>query len=442
MRRRFHGYAAKWMYYLDGSMMYLKEWLNFFSLARLNKVVAMSCIFRGFFLLFYLSITFQICPAQRSESTSLGLTPRAVDAFQHGNEAMQAQRFNEAATDFTLATRNAPKFAEGFLNLGIAQERTGSLNEAAISLARAIQLKPRLVGAHFVLGIVDYQLDRFDEAQAALQQETKVAPQNAQAWLWGGVSALDAGRPEQAAPLLEKAHSLEPKNIDVLYHLGRAYLMLSQSTYQQMFKLDPDSARVHEVLAQADVESSQSAAAIPEYKMAIQKSPMSPGLHEELADQYWIAGKFDEAEEAYRRELEIQPSNAIALFKLGSLQVQHQKATEGVPLLRKALAVDPQLFDVYYDLGLGQTELGDIDGAITSFKRATQVDPDSANRQAAYYRLFQLYHQSGHNDEAKSALATFIQMRTTSAAAQQQRMLEKRRRQSLPVQEDPNRLQP
>ena len=34
-----------------------------------------------------------------------------------------------------------------------------------------------------------------------------------------------------------------------------------------------------------------------------------------------------------------------------------QKAAQGVALLRKALVIDPHLFDVYYDLGVGQAEL-------------------------------------------------------------------------------------
>ena len=412
-------------------------------LTRPGKAASMSHMFRRLSIAYCLFIAFQGCLAQKPEgASSAALNPRIVEAFQQGSEAMQTQRFDEAVKDFTQVTRNAPRFAEGFLNLGIAQERAGSLNEAAISLTRAVQLNPRLMGASFVLGIVDYQLDRFDQAQAALVQETKVAPLNAQAWLWAGVSALDAGRPDRAVPLLERAHSLEPKNIDVLYHLGRAYLMLSKSTYQQMFLLDPGSSRVHEALAQADVESSQSPAAISEYKLAIQKSPKSPGLHEELADQCWIAGRFEEAEAAYRQELEVQPSNAIVLFKLGSLLVERQKAAQGIPLLNQALIIDPHLLEVYYDLGVGQVELGEIDDAIRSFTQATRADPDSANRQAAYYRLFQLYRQRGRNDEAKSALATFVQLRAAHAAVLQQSLLEKRRRQALPVQDDPAKLQP
>src|SRR5262249_39600803 len=147
-------------------------------------------------------------------------------------------------------------------------------------------------------------------------------PKDAGAWMWLGIVRLAQNQPEAAAKALDKAAELDPKNGDILYHRGRAHLLVSKNSYQQMYFAEPKSWRVHQGLAQANVEAEKHPEAIAEYEAAIKLAPGQAGLHAELAAELGRAGKLAEAVAEYRQELQLDPYNALARFKLGTIQVE------------------------------------------------------------------------------------------------------------------------
>src|SRR5260370_41391865 len=123
--------------------------------------------------------------------------------------------------------------------------------------------------------------------------------------MWLGVVRLAQEKPEEAAEALDKAAKLAPEDVDILYHRGHAHLLVSKNSYGRMFKVDAHSWRLHQVIAQANAQADRHVDAIAEYQAAIKLAPAQSGLHEELGSEYRNLGKKPEAEEALRRELEI-----------------------------------------------------------------------------------------------------------------------------------------
>src|SRR5438876_2037220 len=247
--------------------------------------------------------------------------PVESDSFRQASAAMRRGDLNAAAEGFEVAAKTAPSFAPAHLNLGLVREEQGRFDEAIASLQKALSLKPGLHGANLFLGIAYYRTNRFEPAIAAVKKETLAYPKDASAWMWQGVIQLAMDRPEDAAVALDKAASLAPDNVDILYHRGQAHLLVSKNSYGQMFKADPKSWRVHQVLAQANAEAERPMDAIAEYLEAIRLAPTQPGLHEELGSEYSSAAKPVEAEAAFSRELEIDSHNAVARYKLGVLAI-------------------------------------------------------------------------------------------------------------------------
>src|SRR5437588_681798 len=146
---------------------------------------------------------------------------------------------------------------------------------------------------------------------------------------------------KQAADALDKAAKLAPGNTDILYHRGHAHLLVSRNSYERMFKGDPKSWRVHQVLGQVASEGEHYTDAIYEYLEAIKLAPTQPGLHEELGSVYRNANKMDEAEEAFQRELEIDPHNVLARYKLGVLLMEKGDGAKAKELIVAALQEKP-----------------------------------------------------------------------------------------------------
>lgn len=368
-----------------------------------------------------------VCPAYFACAQSAPIHER----FQQATQAMRAGHLDEAAQGFQAVTAAQPGFAEAHFNLGLVLEEQGRNEQAIASFQKALVLKPGLHGANLFLGVAEYRLNHLDKAVAALQKETAGNPKDAGAWMWLGVVLLAAENPEEAAAALDKAAKLAPDNVDILYHRGRAHLLISKNSYEKMFKADPNSWHVHQVLAQADAEADREQDAIAEYEAAIKLAPNQPGLHEELGAEYQKSGKPEAAEAELRKELELDPHNGLARYKLGTLQIEQGNAVEGKDAVEAALKQNPRLKNAAYYLGRAEMQLGNDAGAAEDFKRAVAGDSDAEIVQQSWYQLGIVYRRMHRLPEAQQALATFQKMKDEETERQRLSLEKKKKAQGL-----------
>jgi tetratricopeptide (TPR) repeat protein len=361
----------------------------------------------------------------------------AATLMAQGNAAMRSGDVQTAVQDFTAFTKRQPGSAEGFFNLGLALQQSGRLEDSLAALHKAQALQPSLRGLRLFDGIVSYKLNRLSDAHELLQRATQSEPKNAATWMWLGIVELAQDDPESAASALDKAAQLDPKNLDILYHRGRAHLLVSKESYSAMFKLDPDSWRVHEVIGQSEAEAFRNDNAISELTLAVRSAPHEPGLHEQLGDLYWTIGKFQEAGEAYEAEIKIDPANAVVKYKLGSLQITRNEYASGVSILQQALAEDPGLSDIHYYLGKGDAALDKSGEAISEFRLATSNKNAEELRIMSWYQLAMLYRRMHRAQESADALTTFRQLKSARDIRQETKYQEQgKRRAQLPVDEE------
>jgi len=342
--------------------------------------------------------------------------------FEKAVEAMRAGNLDAAAAGFAAVVRQTPAFAEAHFNLGLVNQERGRYEEAIGSFQKALTLKPRLHGANLFLGITEFRLNELDKAHVAVARETANFPQDSAAWMWLGVVCLAQEKPEDAAKALDKAAQLKPDDQDILYHRGRAHLLVSKNSYAQMFKVDPNSWLVHRVLAQANEEAENHLAAITEYEAAIKLAPTQPGLHEELGSEYRNANKFPEAEQAFKRELEIDPYNVLAKYKLGAIALEQGDAARGKELIEAALRVKPGLAHAEYNLGRADLLLGEDEAAMAHLQKATAEDTDPTVVEQAWYQLGTIYRRLHRMDEARNAMAMFQKLKDEGAEKSQKRL--------------------
>lgn len=347
---------------------------------------------------------------------SAQVTPEVSNIFRQASEAMQRGNLDVAGDGFAAASKAAPAFAEAHFNLGLVREEQGRFDEAIASFHKALALKPRLRGANLFLGIAYFRLNQLDKAFAAIQKESASYSKDASAWMWLGVVRLEQDKPEEAAEALDKAATLAPDDIDILYHRGRAHLLVSKNSYAKMFKVGPKSWRVLQVLAQANAEAERHVDAVAEYLAAIKLAPTQPGLHEELGAEYRSLGKDQEAEQSFLRELEIAPHSALAKYGLGVLAVEQGDGAKGKVLIESALKEKPGLLHSDYNLGRAEMLLGHDAVAAQHLERATSApgsDPEVI--QQAWYQLGIVYRHLHRMEDAQKAMATFQKLKDEDA---------------------------
>jgi predicted TPR repeat methyltransferase len=119
--------------------------------------------------------------------------------------------------------------------------------------------------------------------------------------------------------------------------------------------------------------------------------------HEQLA----------EAQEVYRRVLEMAPDHPQALHYAGVLAHQQGRSDEAIGLIRRSLSLEPDRADCYSNLGIIFQSAGRLDEAIDAYRRALAVDPSHAN---AYSNLGVLLRATGRPSEAEAAYRKAIEL--------------------------------
>ena len=112
----------------------------------------------------------------------------------------------------------------------------------------------------------------------------------------------------------------------------------------------------------------------------------------------------DQAREAYRRALELEPGHAGALVNLGRLL--HAAGAPGVAEAhyRRALEVSPEDETAAFNLGVVLEDQGRVDEALDAYERAATLGPGSAD---AHFNAALLHEQAGRQPEALRHLKAY-----------------------------------
>ena len=355
-------------------------------------------------------------------------------AFQNGTAALRSGNLDVAATEFAKAIEAKPRFAQSYFNLGLVRLQQNLPDEASVAFSKSLELNRDLRGASLFLGISLYRLDKYHDAAVALQRAVEAEPSNFEALMWLGIAELASGDASPAIAHLEKASKFKPNDPDVLYHLGRAYMQMSKETYEHLYQADPNSWRVHQVLAQSFEEADRMEDAEKECRAAIALRPHEAGLHQQLGDIFWKQNHLDGAEAEFQQELEVDPENLTAMYKLAAVSTERAKPQVAVDLLTKVLAKHPDSREAHYQLGRAESQLGNNDAAIKDFSSVVKltgpVEPEIIRQ--SYYQLSQLYRRSQRPEEARLALNSFVKLKREADAQNETKLQDKLKRTTEP----------
>lgn len=354
-------------------------------------------------------------------SSLMGQSTQVHQLIEQGVAAMREGQPAAAERAFREAVRLAPDVAETYIDLGLVLGREGKLDEATATMRLALQKDPSQNAANLYLGIFLFQANHAGEAKTALQQVVRQSPENAEAWTWLGNVDLAIGKADDAAMDFDHAAALAPDDLNVLEQRGRAHNQVAHDSYARMARLDPSSWHVHRVQAQLYSDEGRHADAIAEYKAAIQQQTKNPDLLEALGDEYRATSQLEAARTAYASELELAPHNPIALYNLGSTDIELGDGVKGIPLLRAMMALYPDSPVAAYYLGRGLALTGQDAEAADWFRKSANADAHGEIGKRSCYELVRIDRKLHRPAEAQLALAAYNRIRAEQeqASAQQ-----------------------
>lgn len=121
------------------------------------------------------------------------------------------------------------------------------------------------------------------------------------------------------------------------------------------------------------------------------------GLELEVSDP-------DEARDAYRRALELDPHHAEAHVNLGRLLVESERAEEAETHFRAVLVDHPDHATAWFNLGIALEDRRRANDAVKAYEQAIAADRRLAD---AYFNLARLYEQAGKRAAALRNLSKY-----------------------------------
>jgi tetratricopeptide (TPR) repeat protein len=107
---------------------------------------------------------------------------------------------------------------------------------------------------------------------------------------------------------------------------------------------------------------------------------------------------FDEALDAYRRTLEIDPYLVPALINLANIHYARNQMAEAQALYERAIALEPDVFESHFNLGNIFHDLGRYKEAQECYREALRINPTYAD---AHFYLAVSLEKSGLSQEAR-----------------------------------------
>lgn len=319
--------------------------------------------------------------------------------------AEEKHDFQGAAGFYREFLKSHPDNAQILQRLGLDYYLSSDFRHAIQPLQKAAAINPSLWGASLFLGISYYRTGRFDNAAESLQRALALNPDLAECNFWYGATLLAKGQPEAAIPYLFQASRNPRTALESQSTLVQAYQKSAQEYEQRIIKLDPDSDRAHELMAESLEGQGQMNGAILEYQRALKANPNLEGAHRAMGELYWQRRDFDAAAREFEAEIRLNVTDDKSNLRLGEYCLAKGKLDAAVGYLHNALENHtPDLAEAWHFLGVAELAQHHFHRAETALESAVKLNPEEPSN---YQLLMQDYENMGKPQDARQQQKLF-----------------------------------
>ena len=343
-----------------------------------------------------------ICAAQANPASFSDLASRAL-------AARDANDLPGAIELYQQALKLNSQWPDGWWFLGSLQYGTGAYGAARDALSRYLELTPNAAPALAMRGLCEFETGDYpaslNDIQRALALGAANQPRNEKILRYHEALLLTrTGRFEDALRSYAFFTHDEDLNPELLLALGLAGLRTP--LLPRELRVDRQELYISAGKAAFDQLRRDDDAARVEFQRLFERVPPVPNAHY-LYGYLLYATDPDQAVVEFKKELEVNPSNAVAEVMLAWIPLMQNDGSEALPHARKAVAEDPSLPSAQLVLGRALTETGDTKGGIEHLEKNMQLQPDNLE---VHLALAKAYSKSGRKEDARRERLLCIEM--------------------------------
>lgn len=308
-------------------------------------------------------------------------------ALEVGAALASAGRFVEATPHLERAHKLDTLSVEAAHQLALCLDARGQQPRALALYRRVLMLEPEHVSARFNLGRLYYELGALGDAESAYRDLVARQPKHWMALNNLGLVLLDRDRPAAALPFLQRALRLRPEAPGVLHNIGRAQAARGESARALVY-----FERALKLWGEDDVASVR--------------------LHFDRGNALFALNRWEEAAQAYRRALSLDPAYAPARLNLGAALVNLGDNEGAVVALELAVDYEAERVAIYQLIASDYLSRDEHEAALTQLRRARKLD---ARNPQTYLLLGRALDASGQPAASRAALDTACQLGASEA---------------------------
>jgi tetratricopeptide (TPR) repeat protein len=227
----------------------------------------------------------------------------------------------------------------------------------------------------------------------------------------GDLSA-GVGQSEVAGKAIEQykeIYRLDPSDTESALWLARLYRLRNEhdqaeTVLRGILKDDPENEPAVEQLTQLLLDEGKSSEAVSLLEEMTNRAP-SAALLDLLGDAYTQTKDLPKAEQAYRKAVELDPSELSHQRGLGQTLMSEEKFSDALTVYQKLADLMPDDADIYLRIAQIYREMHQLDRAEESLLKARQYAPGSLE---VLYNEAMLYQAQGRYDDAIRVLSDAI----------------------------------
>jgi tetratricopeptide (TPR) repeat protein len=339
----------------------------------------------------------------------VGQTATAPDQQRQTALALEQQgESSEAEAAWRLYMKAHPSNPEPYAHLGLLEARQERYKEAVLFYRRALALNPAIPGLRLDLGLALFKggepKQAIVEFKLLLKSQPPGSPEAQRLTILIGMAHYGLGEYAQAVPYLKTAASADAQNLPLRLALAHSCLWSKQyqcvlDTYHEILMLNAESAEADMLVGEAQDELKNTGDAIQEFRDAEKANPQEPDVHFGLGYLLWTQRQYPEAASEFQAELANNPNHVQAMIYLGDTEMKLGQPEAALPVIEKAIRIDPRNELAHLDLGTLYGDAGRRDEALRELKIAEELSPNDQN---VHWHLGRFYQKMGRTAEAKT----------------------------------------
>jgi Flp pilus assembly protein TadD len=205
---------------------------------------------------------------------------------------------------------------------------------------------------------------------------------DAYSFLRAGMANERTGNYPGAVRIYQRGLAVEPDNVELLNSLGFSLFQQGNSkeavvVLEKALALDPKHWKAHNNIALASIDLGEIEVAEAHFRESLAIKPQ-PAIYNDLGFVLERQGLTEEAAEAYRKAIKLEPGLASAHYNLGSSLARSGKLADAEKHLRTALKADPKSAAAHQELAQVLVRLGREDEARREMEMAKALSPGSS----------------------------------------------------------------